>query len=73
MATGETDSDPLLLQVLETCEDFFRHTSPAVHRELDTLLRGHGITGGPGWLIDMLGFTRLHLQRQQHAGTHHDA
>jgi hypothetical protein len=25
-------------------------------------LRGHDITGGPGWLIDMLALTRMRLQ-----------
>ncbi|MFE9958913.1 hypothetical protein [Micromonospora sp. NPDC005299] len=40
----------------------FGSASPAVHRELDAVLRVHGVTGGPGWLIDMLALTRLRLQ-----------
>jgi hypothetical protein len=60
MATGHSDHDQLLPTLLEICEDFFGRTSPATRRELDTLLRERGITAGPGWLIDMLGLTRLH-------------
>ena len=59
--------DPLPL-LLEICEEFFASTSPVVHHELDTLLRARGITGGPGWLIDMLALTRYRLQNR----THHD-
>jgi len=40
----------------------FGSASPAVHRELDAVLRAHDVTGGPGWLIDMLALTRLRLQ-----------
>ncbi|GGN88123.1 hypothetical protein GCM10010112_71300 [Actinoplanes lobatus] len=54
--------DDLLPTILSICEDFFAHTSPAVHRELDTLLKARAISGGPGWLIDMLALTRLRLQ-----------
>jgi hypothetical protein len=53
--------DPLPM-ILGICADFFASTSPAVHRELDAVLRAHDVTGGPGWLIDMLAFTRLRLQ-----------
>jgi len=56
-------------ELLQICEDFFRHTSPATRQELDTLLQARGITGGPGWLIDMLGLTHLRLQHEQE--THH--
>jgi hypothetical protein len=78
MATGQMthDHDQLLPLLLEICEDFFTHTSPATLTEVDVLLREHSITGGPGWLIDMLGLTRLHLQHQRYnspLGTHHDA
>lgn len=78
MATGPTqhDHDQLLPLLLEICEDFLNHTSPATRGEVDTLLRERGITAGPGWLIDMLGLTRLHLQHQRYnnaLGTHHDA
>jgi hypothetical protein len=51
-----------LEQLLEICEQFFGHTGPATSREVDTLLRAHGIHGGPGWLIDMLAFARYRLQ-----------
>ncbi|MFC7530209.1 hypothetical protein [Actinoplanes sp. GCM10030250] len=38
-------------------------------RELDAVLQAHDITGGPGWLIDMLALTRRRLQggTQTHA------
>ncbi len=48
--------------LLEVCEDFFTHTDSATRDEVDRLLRAHGVTGGPGWLIDMLSRTRLRLQ-----------
>ena len=75
MATGQTEHDHnQLLLLLEICEDFFTHTSPATRSEVDTLLREHDITSGPGWLIDMLGFTRLQLHRHTSTlGTHRDA
>ena len=66
--TDAANSDELLHTLLEICEDFFGRTSAATRSELDTLLRARGIYGGPGWLIDMLGLTRLHLQRT----TRHD-
>ena len=49
-------------QLLHVCEDFFRNAGPATLAELDTVLREHSITGGPGWLIDTLGLTRYRLQ-----------
>jgi hypothetical protein len=61
MTTGDTDHDELLL-LLEICEDFFVNTTPTTRDELDAVLRAYGITGGPGWLIDMLALTRLRLQ-----------
>ena len=61
MSPGEPDDD-LLPTILGICEVFFAHASPAVHRELDVLLRAHNISGGPGWLIDMLAHTQLRLQ-----------
>lgn len=36
------------------------------HHKVVILLRTRGITGGPGWLIDMLGLTRLRLQNTTH-------
>jgi hypothetical protein len=53
------DRLPLLLEI---CEDYFAHIGPNGYYEVDALLRGHDITGGPGWLIDMLALTRRRLQ-----------
>lgn len=61
MDPGEP-ADDLLPTILGICEDFFTHASPAVHHELDTVLRAYDISGGPGWLIDTLALTRLRLQ-----------
>jgi hypothetical protein len=54
--------DDLLPLLLEICEDFFTGTGPAVHHEVDALLQARDITGGPGWLIDMLALTRRRLE-----------
>ena len=59
---GENPRDGLLPLLLEICEDFLAQASPATRNEVDLLLRARNITGGPGWLIDMLALTRLHLQ-----------
>jgi hypothetical protein len=61
--------DDLLPLLLEICEDYFAHAGPVGYREVDALLRAHDITGGPGWLIDMLALTRRRLQSgtQTHA------
>jgi hypothetical protein len=60
MDTDEpNDLLPLLLGI---CEDFFTGAGPAIHREVDALLQGRRITGGPGWLIDMLALTRQRLK-----------
>ncbi|MEV0431559.1 hypothetical protein [Micromonospora sp. NPDC050495] len=67
--------DQLLQLLLQICEDFLARAPAATHHEVDTLLRARGITGGPGWLIDMLGLTRLRLQNATHRdeqGPHHD-
>jgi hypothetical protein len=53
--------DELLPLLLEICEDFFASAGPAVHHEVDALLQARSITGGPGWLIDMLALTRQRL------------
>lgn len=58
---GTGDEDQLLL-LLEICEEFFARTNIETLDELDRLLAARGITGGPGWLIDMLAFTRTLLQ-----------
>jgi hypothetical protein len=61
MDPGEPHSDllPLLLGI---CEDFFANAGPAIHHEVDGLLQARHITGGPGWLIDMLALTRQRLE-----------
>jgi hypothetical protein len=66
MTTAGRDRDALLHLLLEICEDFFVHTGPASRDEADLLLQAHGITGGPGWLIDMLALTRIQLQNPAH-------
>jgi hypothetical protein len=74
MPAGHTDHDHLLEQLLEICENFFGHTSQATRDEVDAYLRARGITGGPSWLIDMLGLTRLQHQRyNSEPGTQTDA
>jgi hypothetical protein len=60
--TGDADQDDLLPLLLEICETFFGRTNTATRSELDRLLHEHGITAGPGWMIDMLALTRLRLQ-----------
>ncbi|MDG4750862.1 hypothetical protein O7630_33115 [Micromonospora sp. WMMD718] len=74
--TNGTHHDDLPQLLLQICEDFLATTGPATHHEVDALLRARGITGGPGWLIDMLGLTRLRLQNATHGneqGAQHDA
>jgi hypothetical protein len=39
-----------------------RDAGPAAQHELDLVLRARDITGGPGWLIDMLALTRQRLE-----------
>ncbi len=60
MQPADHDED-LLPLLLEICEDYFVRTSQAARRELDALLRARDITGGPGWLVDMLALTRRRL------------
>jgi hypothetical protein len=55
-------NDDQLPELLAICEDFFAGTSPDTRHELDALLQGRGITGGFGWLIDMLALERRRLQ-----------
>lgn len=78
MPAGHTehDHDHLLAHLLEICEDFLGRASQATRHELDAYLCTRGITGGPGWLIDMLGLTRLRLQHPRYnsePGTQTDA
>jgi hypothetical protein len=56
-----------LSELLQICEDFFAQSGPATRGELDALLRALGITSGPGWLVDMLAFTRLNLPGRSRA------
>ena len=58
----DTRGDDRLPLLLEICEDYFAHIGPNGYYEVNALLRGHDITGGPGWLIDMLALTRRRLQ-----------
>ncbi|GGL11993.1 hypothetical protein [Mangrovihabitans endophyticus] len=67
--TASTPGDDPLPELLEICEEFLADASPAVHHDLDVLLRSRGITGGPGWLIDMLALNRHRLQNH----TSHDS
>jgi hypothetical protein len=55
----EPDNGDLLPLLLKICEQFFAETDPVTRDGLDRLLHAHGITGGPGWLIDMLALVRL--------------
>lgn len=61
------EHDHLLTELLELCEDFLGHASPATRDELNAYLHTRGIAGGPGWLIDMLGLTRRRLQHQHNS------
>jgi hypothetical protein len=51
----------LTAELLNLCDEFFRHASPAVHTELRRLLTDHGHhqATGLGWFIDSLGLTTL--------------
>ena len=66
--TAGTDHEQLR-ELLQICEDYFRHAGPATHADLDAVLRRHHITGGPGWLIDMLSLTLHRLQHEHAAST----
>lgn len=46
-------------ELLQLCEEFFRHASPNVHGELHQFLTDHGCPGDLGWFLDVLGFTAL--------------
>ncbi|MFC4066798.1 hypothetical protein [Actinoplanes subglobosus] len=54
--------DDLLPLLLGICEDFFAGAGPAVRHQVDAFLQARNITGGPGWLIDMLALTRQRLE-----------
>ena len=59
---ADESHDDLLPLLLGLCEDLFASAGPAVHHEVDDLLQARNITGGPGWLIDMLALTRQSLE-----------
>ena len=61
--------DHLFAEVLQLCEEFFGQASAVTLEELDTFLRARGNYGGPGLLIDLLGFARYCLQHHQHTST----
>lgn len=52
-----------IAELLEICDGFFRR-HPNVAADLDELLVDRGLTGGPGWLIDGLGFSALDLWKK---------
>ena len=54
--------DDLLPLLLKICEDFFAGAGPAVRHQVDAFMQTRNITGGPGWLIDMLALTRQSLE-----------
>jgi len=56
--------EQITTELLELCEQFFRHASPLVHTELREFLTEHGHQGGLGWFIDVLGFTTLNRTAQ---------
>lgn len=51
--------EQITTELLELCEQFFRHASPIVHAELRQFLTEHHHPGGIGWFLDVLGFTTL--------------
>lgn len=53
-----------ITELLSMCEEFLRTAGPSTHAELRTYLRAQMPPADPGWFIDMLGFTALHLGRQ---------
>lgn len=58
---GDTTSGDLLPLLLEICEDIFVSADGPARSQIDAVLQNNGITGGPGWLIDMLALTRQRL------------
>ncbi|HET7355559.1 MAG TPA: hypothetical protein VFJ09_02680 [Nocardioidaceae bacterium] len=51
-------------ELLAMCEEFLRTAGPAVHAELRAYLDRQAPPADPGWLVDMLGFSAMHLARQ---------
>lgn len=51
-------------ELLATCEEFLRTAGPAVYAELRAYLDHQTPPVDPGWLIDMLGFSAMHLSRE---------
>ena len=60
--TMSTERLDQIAELLEITEQFLRTHLQTVHRDLDELLLHRGITGGPGWLIDVLGATGFGLR-----------
>lgn len=56
-------------ELLTMCEEFLRTAGPATHAELRAYLRDQNPPADPCWLIDMLGFTAVHLAHQLTAQT----
>jgi len=51
-------------ELLAMCEEFLRTAGPAVHAELRAYLDSQAPPADPGWLVDMLGFSAMHLTHQ---------
>lgn len=51
-----------ITELLEITDMLLRRMQPQPIHQADQLLRERGITGGLHWLIDMVGFTALHLR-----------
>lgn len=58
-ALADIGREALTAELLELCEEFFRHASPVVHRELRQFLTDRGChpSTGLGWFLDSLGST----------------
>lgn len=67
--TMRVDELDRIAELLEITDAFLRANLDTVHRDLDELLLHRGITGGPGWLIDTVGFTALRLRINASATT----
>jgi hypothetical protein len=51
--------EQITTELLDLCEQFFRHASPTTHTELHNFLAEHGHAGSLGWFLDALGFATL--------------
>jgi hypothetical protein len=66
--TAGGTNDDLLPLLLEICENVVATANSTTRDQIDTVLQNHGITGGPGWLIDMLALTRHRLSSPPNRG-----